>query len=299
MYKKTIEQHATDVIAMEERATCRFSEQSTIDSHIEIVKSNVKRLVQALAELEDDTTALQDHYIQRAVYIGARRGNEECKVLSDRITDIRMEQRRKEREEQERREDLELLQDILFSDVKDLCEEDVEDMYELEEKYDEFMTKEQHARFQEIHLILANLAEDKETAFVNDLYQQMLEESEEQYHANLEENETHTPTPTEGKTMIKISFIDSKGIKNTTEYTSKELYEMRLQLCFNTLEELGFYSIGESIEYGLTSKEEFEAYEDDLHTCRKNNTLEEFSTYDYRRALRTLKHIQTILEEGY
>ena len=99
--------------------------------------------------------------------------------------------------------------------------------------------------------------------------------------------------------MIKISFIDSKGIKHTTEYTSKDIYEMRLQLCFDALEELGFYSIGESIEYGLTSKEDFEGYEDDLHTCRKNNTYEEFSTYDYRRALRTLKHIKNILNEGY
>jgi hypothetical protein len=107
---------------------------------------------------------------------------------------------------------------------------------------------------------------------------------------------THTK---EGKAMIKISFIDSKGIKHSREYTSKEIYNMRLQLCLDTLEELGFYSIGESIEYGLTTEEDFEGYENDLHTCRKNNTLEEFSTYEYRRALRTLKHIKTILDEGY
>lgn len=99
--------------------------------------------------------------------------------------------------------------------------------------------------------------------------------------------------------MIKISFIDSKGIKHTTEYTPQEVYNMRLQLCLDTLEELGFYSIAESIEYGYTTEEDFEGYENDLHTCRKNNTLNEFSTYEYRRALRTLKHIQDILDEGY
>ena len=178
IYTKSIEEYATDVIAMEERATCEFSEQSTIESHIEIVKSNVKRLVRALAALEDDTTALQDYYIQRAVYIGARRDNEDCKVLSDRITDIRMEQRRKEREEMERREDMELLEDILSAKIEDLCEEDIEDMYALEEKYDEHMTEEQHARFQDIHLALAEMAEDEETAFVNELYNQMIEEEQ-------------------------------------------------------------------------------------------------------------------------
>lgn len=191
IYTKSIEEYATDVIAMEERATCRFSEQSTIDSHIEIVKSNAKRLVRALAELEDDTTALQDYYIQKAVYIGERRGNEDCKVLSDRITDIRIEQRRKEREEMERREDMELLEDILTAKVEDLCEEDVEDMYELVEKYGEHMTEDQHARFEDIHMTLAEIAEDEEIAFANELYNQMLEEERQMFHDYIESDEYH------------------------------------------------------------------------------------------------------------
>jgi len=162
IYTKSIEEYATDVFDMEERATCRFSQQSTIDSHIEIVKYNVKRLVQALSNLEDDTTALKDYYIQRAISIGKKYGNEDCKILSDRIIEIRMQQRRKEREEQERREEMELLQDILTEKAADLCEEDIQDMYELVEKYSEHMTEDQLARFQDIHMALAELAEDKE-----------------------------------------------------------------------------------------------------------------------------------------
>ena len=89
---------------------------------------------------------------------------------------------------------MELLQDMLTAKVEDLCEEDIEDIYELVEKYGEHMTDEQNARFQDIHMALAEIAEDEETAFANELYNQMLEESEEQYHDFVESNEYHEST---------------------------------------------------------------------------------------------------------
>lgn len=99
--------------------------------------------------------------------------------------------------------------------------------------------------------------------------------------------------------MIKISYVDNKGKKHTTSYTAQEIYNIRVRSYLSSLESLGFYSIAESIECGYTTEEDFSSYRDDLHTCRKNNTYDEFSTYDYRQSLRVLKRLENILEEGY
>ena len=137
-----------------------------------------------------------------------------------------MEQRRKEREEQERREEMELLQDILTEKAADLCKKDIEDMYAIVEKYGEHMTDEQNARFQDIHMALAEIAEDEETAFANELYNQMIEEDEQMFHDNMESDESHEneeiiiikDVVLSGSLYIPCNRCDGKGIIDQYHY---------------------------------------------------------------------------------
>jgi hypothetical protein len=85
-------------------------------------------------------------------------------------------------EAEEAEENIELLKKIITKDAVDFTTEEEDQFLSLLEKYDDSLSDIENKKAQDLRMELMELGEDKERELSNRLYNQMIEEAENQYH---------------------------------------------------------------------------------------------------------------------